>query len=214
MYLEIIDDFLTKSYHKNILELLLSQKFDWMYCDDMTDSARKEQEEGPYGYGFAHYFWDEEKGSQPPLGGFIEPALYQMMDVAKCEGILRARADLTTWSKDEYVHLPHVDYFFPNVGTVYYVNESDGDTILYNVKPENASNSCHPDQKDLKIVERVSPKANRLALFDGALLHTGSSPSKHKNRILINSNFSYEAGLPLQGARGAELPPLYNEKLR
>ena len=207
MYLEIIDDFLTKSYHKNILELLLSQKFDWMYCGDMTDSARKAEEEGPYGYGFAHYFFDPEKGSQPPLGSFIEPALYQMMDVAKCEGILRARADLTTWSKDEYIHLPHVDYFFPNVGTVYYVNESDGDTILYNIKPDNASNSCHPDQKDLKIVERVSPKPNRLALFDGCLLHTGSSPTKHKNRILINSNYSYEPGLPLQGERG-------NEKLR
>jgi hypothetical protein len=40
-----------------------------------------------------------------------------------------------------------------------------------------------------EILERVSPKANRLVLFDGNLLHTGSSPTKHKNRILINSNY-------------------------
>ena len=31
---------------------------------------------------------------------------------------------------------------------------------------------------------------NRLVLFDGDLLHTGSSPTKHKNRILINSNYA------------------------
>ena len=45
---------------------------------------------------------------------------------------------------------------------------------------------------DLKECERISPKANRLALFDGDLLHTGSSPRKHKNKILINSNYSKE----------------------
>jgi hypothetical protein len=41
----------------------------------------------------------------------------------------------------------------------------------------------------MKEMERVSPKANRLVLFDGSFLHTGCSPTKHKNRILINSNY-------------------------
>jgi hypothetical protein len=41
----------------------------------------------------------------------------------------------------------------------------------------------------LEECERISPKANRLALFDGDYLHTGSSPRKYKNKILINSNY-------------------------
>ena len=45
------------------------------------------------------------------------------------------------------------------------------------------------EDKDLKEYDRVSPKANRLVLFDGDLLHTGCSPTKHKRRILINSNY-------------------------
>ena len=69
-----------------------------------------------------------------------------------------------------------IDYLFPNTATIFYVNDTDGDTIIYG-------------QDRLEIKERVSPKANRLVIFDGDILHTGSSPTKHKTRILINSNF-------------------------
>jgi hypothetical protein len=61
--------------------------------------------------------------------------------------------------------------FRGNIATVYYVNDSDGDTIF----------------KDSK--EKITPKANRLIIFDGSLLHTGSSPKNSKTRILLNSNF-------------------------
>ena len=56
--------------------------------------------------------------------------------------------------------------------------------IFYNVKPDDV-----PKDKELKEYDRVSPKANRLVIFDGDLLHTGCSPTKHKNRIIINSNY-------------------------
>ena len=104
------------------------------------------------------------------------------MDTVDCNKILRCRADMVTWSPEEYIHPAHVDFIFPNTSTVYYVNDTDGDTILYGVD-EKALKS------KLEIKERISPKANRLIMYDGGLLHTGSSPTKHKTRILINSNF-------------------------
>ena len=70
------------------------------------------------------------------------------------------------------------------IASIFYVNETDGDTIFYNVKQTDVAN-----YKDLKEYDRVSPKANRLVIFDGDLLHTGCSPTKYKNRILINSNY-------------------------
>ena len=95
---------------------------------------------------------------------------------------------MVTWSgKEDFIHPPHDDFSFPNTASVYYVNESDGDTIFYNVKPADV-----PKDKDLKEYDRVTPKANRLVIFDGDLLHTGCSPTKHKNRILINSNYIKE----------------------
>ena len=120
---------------------------------------------------------------------FIEPLLFQILDVTDCDDILRARADMVTWSgKEDFIHPAHMDLNVPNIASVFYVNESDGDTIFYNVKFDDVPKD--KDLKDLKEYDRVSPKANRLVIFDGDLLHTGCSPTKHKNRILINSNYA------------------------
>jgi len=53
---------------------------------------------------------------------------------------------------------------------VYYVNDSDGPTMIEG--------------------NLIEPKANRLVMFDGHKPHTGASPTKHKTRIIINSNFN------------------------
>ena len=179
--IKIIDNFLSKTYYKSILELLSGHNFDWKYLENITDPENETKSVDNFnGYRLSHTFWDEKKRSLPPLGPYMEPLLYKIMDVAECDFVLRARADMVTWSKDEFIHPPHADFPFPNTASIFYVNETDGDTIIYD--------EHHPILKS-KISQRVSPKANRLILFDGSLLHTGSSPTKHKNRILINSNY-------------------------
>jgi hypothetical protein len=105
--------------------------------------------------------------------------LFQILDVTDCDYILRAVGRMTTWSKDEFLHSPHIDFTFPYTGALFYVNETDGDTIFYK-------------DKGLKEYDRVSPKPNRLVIFDGDQLHAGHAPTKHKNRILINSNYIKE----------------------
>ena len=57
------------------------------------------------------------------------------------------------------------------------INDSDGDTIILG------------DPSDSRF-RRVQPKANRLLTFNGEHMHTGHSPKLHKNRILINANFT------------------------
>ena len=180
--IKIIDNFLTKSYYKDILELVTSNSFGWLYKDNITDPSRSI---GFNEYGFEHPFWDKELGPIGQYQSYMQPLLFQIMDVVNCDFIVRARVDMVTWSsKEDNIHLAHTDFPFPNTASVFYVNETDGDTIFYNVKPDDV-----PKDKVLKEYERVSPKANRLVLFDGNLLHTGCSPTKHKNRILINSNY-------------------------
>ena len=185
--MKIIDNFLTKSYHENILELLSGPNFAWMYNDSITGSLEDRVLENPQlnEYGFSHSFWRENKGPDSGYASFIEPMLYQIKDATDCDLIWRARADMVTWTgKEDFKHLAHIDFPFPNKASVFYVNETDGDTIFYNVKRTD-----NLDVKDLKEYNRISPKANRLIIFDGDLLHTGCSPTKHKNRIIINSNY-------------------------
>jgi len=181
MFIKVIDNFLTKSYYKGILDLLTGPNFGWCYNDNISIEPLEISQFN--GYGFSHVFWDEKKG---PINDaqFIQPLLYQILDVTDCDLFLRARADMVTWSKEDFIHPAHNDYSFPNTAAVFYINETDGDTIFYNVKP-----AAVLKDKELKEYDRVSPKANRLVIFDGDLLHTGCSPTKHKNRIIINSNY-------------------------
>ena len=184
---KVIDNYLTKSYHKEIQERLTGNSFPWYYnsnssfvVDNPTDTPIFNE------YGFSHPFWENDAKNGVMLldsdyfsknfATFIKPFLLQVMDTIGCDMILRCRADMVTWSPEEFIHPAHIDFPFPNVATVYYVNDTDGDTIIYG-------------QDRLEIKERVSPKANRLVIFDGDILHTGSSPTKHKTRILLNSNF-------------------------
>jgi len=192
--IKVVDNFLTKSYHKELLDLLSSPDFPWFYNNNIS----KTNLDGgsPYEIGFSHIFFDSFKGGQRDTwyAHFVKPMLYQIMDSVGADYILRGRADMTMATPDNYEHSPHVDYSFKNISTVFYVNDSDGDTIFFDKeKPNNvASNEEDFDRSKLNIVNRVSPKANRLIIFDGHIAHTGCSPKNYKNRILINSNYEKE----------------------
>ena len=63
---------------------------------------------------------------------------------------------------------------------LYYVCDSDGDTIIYNERKET------PD-KVYTIKERVTPKQGRVVLFDGCLMHTAEQPINNV-RCIVNYN--------------------------
>ena len=74
-----------------------------------------------------------------------------------------------------FISKPHTDLTIPHMVCLYYVNDSDGDTIFYN---DNGS-----------ILKKVSPKKGRIALFDGSIKHSAGQPTKNE-RIVINICFS------------------------
>jgi len=184
MQLKVVDNFLTKSYHQELLNLMNGPNFDWYFNNNV--SYRQNQNTRLNEYGFTHVFWDADGKRNIDTATLWQPALYQIMDVIQCTNILRSRADMTMFTPHEFIHDPHVDFIFPHTSVIYYVNDSDGDTFFYNKK--HSSNDPIPN--DLQIEEVVSPKANRLVAFEGDIVHTGCSPTKHKNRIIINSNFN------------------------
>ena len=60
---------------------------------------------------------------------------------------------------------------------LYYVNDSDGDTIFFD--------------NELNITTRVSPKKNRVIIFDSINLHAGSNPIENHMRAVINLIFKW-----------------------
>jgi len=57
-----------------------------------------------------------------------------------------------------------VDLPFDHLVVLYYVNDSDGDTVFFN--------------KQNEIVKSVSPKKGRVVAFDGSIYHGGGIPKK------------------------------------
>jgi hypothetical protein len=66
---------------------------------------------------------------------------------------------------------PHTDLPFPHTVVLYYVNDADGDTVLFN--------------NDGDIIKTVSPKKGRVLVFDGSIKHSGGIP-KNGPRCAIN----------------------------
>ena len=66
---------------------------------------------------------------------------------------------------------------------IYYVNDSDGDTIFFNEKHTGTI-----DNSKKTISQRITPKKNKCIIFDGLQYHAGSTP-KNSHRMFININF-------------------------
>ena len=62
----------------------------------------------------------------------------------------------------------------PHYTGIYYVNDCDGDTFLFDGTKE---------------IAKISPKKGRIVIFDGKTLHAGSHPYLSDFRMVINFNF-------------------------
>ena len=94
------------------------------------------------------------------------------------KSIFRIKANFQTqcnFSKEEFYNTPHTDALATHTVAIYYVNDSDGDTVIFDANG--------------KILKSVKPKQGRFLVFDGMLYHAGRHPIEADNRIVINFNF-------------------------
>ena len=74
---------------------------------------------------------------------------------------------------------PHVDNALKNsLSIIYYVNDSDGDTIIFN-----------ETDTPFTIKQRITPKKNRAVIFDSNLEHMGYTCTNEKRRVVVNFNY-------------------------
>ena len=84
--------------------------------------------------------------------------------------------------RDRTVDTPHIDiYSRKHLVVLYYVCDSDGDTIIYNEREKETPDGVYT------IKERVTPKQGRVVLFDGWLMHTAEQPINNV-RCIVNYN--------------------------
>ena len=90
----------------------------------------------------------------------------------------------------DFKSLIHIDMNVAHIAIVYYINDTDGNTILLNNKKGNSAESHQDNFKginfdDFEIVNKISPKKGRAVMFDGNIYHYGEYPTI-TDRFIIN----------------------------
>jgi hypothetical protein len=105
----------------------------------------------------------------------------------KYSKILRIKANLTepTNTDIDYPHSPiHTDIGSVSkyITCIYYINDSDGDTIIFNEKKGFCGTPT--------IKQTIKPKKGRLVMFNGHHLHAGELPRTNEKRLVLNINIT------------------------
>jgi len=187
--LTIIDNFLPVNEHLKLLNYMTSQEFPWFY---MSHASRAPgsfiPENAIETFAMTHSIHSKEDGMTSYTIDNFAPFLNALeKHYNNTIEIFRVRAGLKTPKQgftEQNYNIPHVDYFFPHTTAVYYVNDSDGDTVMF-----NQEFNTFPEPTEFTIQQRTKPQANRIILFNGLQYHTASNPINTDTRIILNINF-------------------------
>lgn len=186
----IIDDaFLSPEEVAGLEATFLGQGFPWNYSGFLIqgDEPYRISNIEPYkGSQFSHLFYsagipqsEHTRIAFDLLNKFCDKHGVQM------KAVLRAKANLTVQDFETTdSQTPHIDHSFPHYVFLYYINDSDGDTILY-----DKTYSDSVDSYELHAAQSVSPKAGRAIMFDGLNFHSPQVPQQHGYRAVINITF-------------------------
>ena len=198
----IIDDIISTKYQTLLLNTVLGgSDFQWHYQKDITydnnalasaEFANSNIIERP---GLSHLFYDSlGTGSTESSKYFslILPLAFEAAAKANInfDFIGKARSFLQFPSNPNHpnglINHPHIDMPFPHTVLLYYINDSDGDTIIYN---ETLSDIPDNEVKinNTTILTRVTPKKGRCVFFNGIHYHSSSQPI-NRTRAVINFN--------------------------
>ena len=186
----VIDDFIEKDYQEQIKDVLLGQKafddleFPWYFIEDVTASGDEDSQHRP---AMSHQYveFSDDKDTTGIIASDFHELFIPMLQRAAFKFRMRYVNALQGRSflqfplnlKERSVDLPHIDiYSRKHLVCLYYVCDSDGDTIIYNEREKS---------KSYTIKKKVTPKQGRVVLFDGRLYHTAEQPN-HDKRCVVN----------------------------
>ena len=180
----VFDDIIEKDYQNKIKNILIGEgryndeDFPWYYIDDVTASGDYgNQKRGAFVHDYVHYEYGIESDFHYLFLDLIKKSCSKLKikEVDALQG--RSFLQLPTNIKREDVDSPHTDMQFKHFVMLYYVCDSDGDTIIYNEKMIS--------EKGFTVQKKVTPKQGRVVLFDGALYHTAQQPNNNI-RCVVN----------------------------
>ena len=182
--MKVFDNIISKKDQKFIKNNLLDNaNFPWSYVSDVSKKDNTHQRRP----GFKHIFKNYNL-IEPILVNTrakLNKVLYAKDEILEARSFLQLPLDKNFVGKG--VDTPHLDRTEPHLVVLYYVNDSDGDTIIYDYKSKDENDI--PYFEDIKELKRIKPKQGRVVVFDGLHWHTAEQP-RNDIRCIININLN------------------------
>ena len=184
----VFDDILDLEYQERIKNILIGEEtfngyyFPWYFTQDVTKHNDVDsQKRSAFFHGYVVSDNDNTMGTIDSIFHDIFITLLenacrkidkQNVNVIKGRSFLQLPINY----KGERIDTPHVDIVGDHFVILYYVCDSDGDTIIYNEKVKS---------DNYTIQNRITPKQGRVVLFDGSYYHTAEQPTDNI-RCVVN----------------------------
>ncbi len=157
--IEIIDNFLDKDLFENLKKFINDPNFPWYYNNCKVKN-------GDNSFQFNHTIYVDHN----ILSNEFHNNLFNVYKKLNCKSIIRVKANLTTRENSIFTYGLHNDYKFECKTSIFYINTNNGKTIF-----ENGT--------------QIESIENRMITFPSQLLHSGTSHTDEKVRIVINFNY-------------------------
>ena len=198
---QIFDNFLDQDDFDELSNAVLGEKFPWFYKECASADPRLNI---PHNsnlaietWGLDHSIYEKETSAKSFAFALFEEFFKKLENSFgfNFDRLIRARLSAkfpkAGFTSDNY-NLPHIDYFYPHETLIYYFNDTDGDTRIFDQFRTYPAEGNFKDwwPTEFTTQARVTPKANRLLWINGLQYHTASNPINGDKRVILNINFN------------------------
>jgi len=177
-----------QEYQKKIYDLVTDIEFPWHFMEDTTtERANGTHADTP---AFANLVY-HPNNKENPYAEFFVPLLNSIAEKSnlKVHSVLRMRLGFLLNTKYAFPSIPYVantahrDFDQDHYVAVYYVNESDGETVIYH--------ETEPSEK-YRPMHKSMPEQGKALVFNGWHFHASTCPKMFTKRIALTINFTAE----------------------
>lgn len=172
-----VDDFISKDLQDKLEKDLLTNEVPYYYNQATTNNLMPGLDKSNFKQifekeHFVHTFVSKGEKWSNNLD-IVRPLIRSLPEK---DELYRVKANLMLQDKNgdpNTYNTPHYDFTeFAYYIALYYVNDSDGYTFLFD--------------EDNNIMDRIQPKKGRMVFMRGDVLHASRHPIKYKHRLVIN----------------------------
>jgi hypothetical protein len=164
--IEVVDDFISIYNFNTLKKRMFNLPWFFGIVGIQNDSNEKMLCDSSDNYQFAHLFYSDHK-IVSEYSDLITPIINKL----KIRALIRIKANLNPKTSKIIEHTLHRDVNYKDSFTsVYYINSNDGYTLF----------------EDGTKVESVE---NRMVTFPSSIMHTGTTCTNEKARVVINFNY-------------------------